>query len=420
MAQDPYLVDQLDIEPGATGTRRIRNNGGALEFLDSQVTGGITLLNLAGLKTMQNVLIVGQAGAGASYTTIQSALDAIPSAASVSNPYYVLVGPGQYRESLNIVRDGVYIFGFGAVLQSEAEATPDAPTAYHTLVIQSALGTTPTRVVLRNLRITNVHANYACVRVTGGVASTVGSNGIYLIDCDLEANSAVGNHPIWANAMNVIRMQGGSMSDPNGLGLTVIRECSDVLFQSVATPTPMDFRWVATNPVPGSAHVGYFIDNAPRLGEGSSLNPITNLETSAAPNQGHLQLSGVTQSTSTPITVAVSEGTFAANGCTLGDITVTGGQGVIGNSAHGTLATAAGGTIKRPQDTGNEAFAGDTTKAVTLAAEAPDADYTVVLETDTQPTNPGPFITLKTSTGFTINFGGAETLGVRWTVLFNN
>ncbi|MBV6343672.1 hypothetical protein HWQ67_19060, partial [Candidatus Magnetobacterium casensis] len=140
MAQNPILADQLDIEPGAAGTRRIRKaTDGSLEFLDALITGGVTLSRLAGLRNVQNVLIVGKAGAGAAYTTIQAALDAIPVGASWTAPYLVLVCPGVYTETVNIARNGVAIVGLGAVtIRSLAEDTPDGVGAYHTIVVQAA------------------------------------------------------------------------------------------------------------------------------------------------------------------------------------------------------------------------------------------------------------------------------------------
>ena len=70
MAQDPVLADQLQIEPGAAGTRLIyRAADGSLAFKDSLLTGGITLSQLAGLRSVANTLVVGKSGAGAAYTT---------------------------------------------------------------------------------------------------------------------------------------------------------------------------------------------------------------------------------------------------------------------------------------------------------------------------------------------------------------
>lgn len=48
VAQDPFKVDQIQIEPAATGTRKIRRNAdGSLEFVDPTYTSGIKLATLA-------------------------------------------------------------------------------------------------------------------------------------------------------------------------------------------------------------------------------------------------------------------------------------------------------------------------------------------------------------------------------------
>ncbi len=48
MAQDPYKVDQLQIEPAAVGTRKIRKNAdGSLEFVDPTYPSGVKLSALA-------------------------------------------------------------------------------------------------------------------------------------------------------------------------------------------------------------------------------------------------------------------------------------------------------------------------------------------------------------------------------------
>jgi hypothetical protein len=48
MAQDPFKVDQIQIEPAATGTRKIRKNAdGSLEFVDPTYPSGVKLSTLA-------------------------------------------------------------------------------------------------------------------------------------------------------------------------------------------------------------------------------------------------------------------------------------------------------------------------------------------------------------------------------------
>ena len=132
MAQDPFLIDQIQIEPGSGQTLLVSRDAatGALRLQDAVTTGGILLHQLAGLRAIGNVYVVGKTGTGAEYTTIQSALDAVPSAASSANPYIVLVMPGIYTETVNIARDGVRLVGLGnPLIRSALELTPDCRVA---------------------------------------------------------------------------------------------------------------------------------------------------------------------------------------------------------------------------------------------------------------------------------------------------
>src|SRR3989344_4953294 len=131
MAQGPFLIDQIQIEPGS----------GQLLLIYRDATGSVAF-QVAGLRTIGNVKVVGRSGAGAQYTTIQDALDTVPTSASATNPYIILVMPGRYDETVNIVRDGVRLVGLGQPeIRSALEATPDAPGADHTAIVSAQLGT---------------------------------------------------------------------------------------------------------------------------------------------------------------------------------------------------------------------------------------------------------------------------------------
>ena len=98
MAQPPYLLDVLQIEPGSGDTLTISRDStaGAMSFVDAIISGGVLLPNLVGLRNVTGLFIVGRAGDGAPYTTIQSALDAIPTGSSAAAPSLVMVMPGVY------------------------------------------------------------------------------------------------------------------------------------------------------------------------------------------------------------------------------------------------------------------------------------------------------------------------------------
>ena len=146
MAQDPQQVDAVLIEPAEAGTRLIDRDpsDGSLRFYDALVTSGIKLSELAGLRSVTSLLVVGKGGTGAEYTTIQAALDAVPASSSLTNPSLVLVGPGVYTENLLIEKNGVFLVGLGGAIIQAASA--DA-----TIKIQDAVATFPTFCHLQNL-----------------------------------------------------------------------------------------------------------------------------------------------------------------------------------------------------------------------------------------------------------------------------
>jgi hypothetical protein len=103
MPQPPFLIDVLQVEPGSGDTLTVSRDsaGGALKFVDALLTSGVLLPSLVGLRNVTGVYIVGRAGDGAPYTTIQSALDAVPDSSSAAAPSLVLIMPGVYTENVS-------------------------------------------------------------------------------------------------------------------------------------------------------------------------------------------------------------------------------------------------------------------------------------------------------------------------------
>ena len=414
MAQNPYLVDQVQIEPGAEGSRLIRKAAdGSLEFVDPTNTSGITLTQLAGLQSVANVLTVGKSGAGAEYNTIQEALDAIPASASATNPYFVLVGPGVYRETLNFARDGVIVQGFGAILQSLAEATPNGDGAYHTVVIQAALGTVPDLIMFRDLYISNVHNGYACIRATGGAASEVLSNGLYLHNCQLVANAAGGNRPIWADSVNYIYVQGGDMRDSGELSLCLFDNCAGVWVQGVRQVPALQVDIDNTGTLPSEDIQGVYLDDCFALGYQSTLVPPVAVTFTG--EGGEFSMNGCTGST--PNATFTGDQPVEVRNGEMGNITLSTCPLTLIRSTYGTLAVDAGSTVVMERDSGTEAFAAATSAAVTFPVSHLNNSYQVSLETPSQIAGGvPPWITDKLATGFTINFAQAQTMTVGWNV----
>ena len=174
MPQPPLLVDALQIEPGSGDTLTVNRDAvaGAMKFVDAILTSGVLLPELVGLRNITGVFVVGRAGDGAPYTSIQDALDAIPITSNAALPSVVLMMPGVYQENVVLQKDGVYMASPGGakIINSGAEDT---------LVISASTSVTPLQVVLRGVEIENTESGQACVRVDGAdsfAAATVTVN----------------------------------------------------------------------------------------------------------------------------------------------------------------------------------------------------------------------------------------------------
>jgi len=409
MAQDPLLVDQLQIDPGAVagGTRLIKAAAdGSLQFTDAIVTGGITLAQLAGLRSIGNLLVVGKSGAGAEYTTVQAALDAIPATSSLLNPYFVLVGPGRYKETLNLVRDGVHVIGFGATLASLAEDTPNAPGAYHTLVIQEALGTIPKYVTFSGIRITNAHDAYAAVRVEGGAGSEVAENLIALRECDL-INSGSGS-PVRATSVNNVLIQGGSMAESSATALVLADMCASFVMSGVNGVPNVQLNYDGGD-VPSIVTSDYQLAGCPNLGRGSLAPPVN----STLNTTGKLSIVGCSGGANLRL---AGDRSVVIRGSEVGNITLLDSVALsISGSKKGTITSGGTASLSEPVQRGSVAFAADLSKSVAFVTPQPDASYTVGIETDAGPTTSWA-ITGKTAAGFTIVFTAPQAMNVEWTI----
>lgn len=411
MAQDPMKVDQLQVEPGVAGIRLInRATDGSLQFFDAFITGGITLSRLAGLRNIGGLLVVGKTGAGAAYTTVQSALDAIPATSSPSNPYFVLIGPGVYKETLNVVRDGVTLIGFGAFLQSLAEDTPNGAGAYHTLVVQAALGTVPRKVTLINLDISNAHDAYAAIRVFGGAGSEVAQDRLLIQECNVRNTGA--GRPLWATSANHLYLKGGSMRGSGTSSMVLVEECASFLAEGVdgIPAAQMDFDTAGDLPSEAGSTSTYRLSGCPGVGADSLLAPPLS---STLSGRGLLEIVGCSGGAA-----AVFDGDRSVRviGSRLGDLTLNGSVAMsLDHSRKGSVTSGGTATLEEPVQRGTVAFVAEVTKAVVFATPQPNANYTVGLELGAPPANDEAWwVTAKTAAGFTLNFTSAQTLSAVW------
>jgi len=425
VAQGPFKVDQLQIEPGQTGARLFNRNStdGSIQFSDTIVTTPTSLHQLAGFKAMSQVFTVGKSGLGSAYTTIQSAIDAVNGATtSAANPALILIGPGVYQEDVSITKDGVHLFGLGMpTIQSAHEDTPGTNPS-NTVTIQSAGTYVPKQCILQNLIILNSHPpsgdNGACVRVTQGGGSlpakvglvetaaglTQGTGGIRIINCNLFARGA-GGYQIRADAINTLLVYGGDWSGSHAISGVLLEEVADFYAGQVdwMGNLQLDYDSGAAT-LPETVGSAYFLNGCSRIGSiASTLSGQGSLGIYSCPVVGTVGFSG--------------DRALTARGSQIGNLTAGAGTSTyLYNTTRGAVA-AGGGKVNESRYRGMVAFAGDTSKAVTLPWERVDATYTVTLDLDDQPAaGKWPAINGKAATGFTINFGAAQTLNVSYVI----
>ena len=411
MAQGPFLIDQVQIEPGSVGTRLISRDTGTGGLKLTDPLGSLLLSQMAGLRNIANVLVVGKSGLGAQYTTIQSALDVVPSNASATNPYIVLVLPGRYDETVTIVRDGVRLVGLGQPeIRSLLEATPDAPGATHTVSIVAGLGSVPRSLIIEGFIISNVHSTKAAVRVTGADGSLVGNGDIVLRNCSVRANSAVGNYSLWANACNNIVVEGGAWSEASNLGLLLLREVSVFRATGVTGLGALDLQYDTSEDEPANGAGSFVFNQCPDIAINTALM--------------------------TPVTVnCAGGGTVQFDSCSLNNPIFNGNQSLTARGTTflglrlndtvtatllnctrtGGLNNNVGAVLDEHQRAGEVTFAATTDEAVAFDIPFSDGNYQVAFEVDSQPVNDEtPWVTGKAGAGFTVNFATAQTLTLSW------
>lgn len=173
MAQPPLRLDALEIVgDSGVGTRLIHSDATTGEFLFSDaVVSARKLAEIVGLQGVDGVIICGS-GDGVSkdannnpITTVQAAFAAVPTAASATNPWLILVMPGVYIEDVYADRDGVHLRGLGNVVIRNA-------TSNDTLTILEGPFSVPRRVTFEGVRFENTDVSSACVTVTSALYAT--------------------------------------------------------------------------------------------------------------------------------------------------------------------------------------------------------------------------------------------------------
>ena len=388
---DPLLVDQIQIEPGSTGTRLISKDSSTTALsLSDPVSGDLTLADMVGLQKTGSLYFVG-ATAPATYTTIQAALDAVPVSSSKTTPSLVLVSPGVYSEALTVEKDGIILTSLGAV-------TIKAPSAGSTITFQQGGSSTPKYFRMESIRVENEYDGEACVELVGGSASEVAEEWIELINCDLVA-TGIGGYPVSAATVNKIRIQGGNWSESSSNSLLYIEQAAELLVSGVAGIYNSQLIYDQANPAPSIATSTYRYENCRMTG-----NVLVTLTTLGALEISNCVLANLTCNGDRIVT---------ANSSVMDDVVVNGTVAAsLRNCVRGAASGA--GTLAESTQTGTVAFAASSSETVTHAVEQPDTNYQVFPETElTEPVA----VQSKTTTTFVLAFSGAQTTSVGYTIV---
>lgn len=522
MAQPPFRSDAIQIEGDGPGTRLIEcAEDGSLLFTDPTAPGGVRLYELAGLQRAQHTLVVTPDGLAASkdaagnpITTIQAALDAVPSTSGALEPWTILVASGNYFEDLILTRSHVTLLGLGGVGVYSAGNE-------HTIRIVQGSDSTPYRVRLQNLTIGNGNAGRACVSLstaqfatgsvtvatnpnvgdtvtlngvvltaiaagpvpapgqfslgttaadtadnlsaaisdpvnalsivrssvignvinlrasqpgiagntvtlassvplilvisaptlTGGVdsssASQVASDVVEIIGCDLVA-TGVNGYQVLAQAVNNIRILGGSWSGSSSASFLDVRDCSSLQVRGVLDVQRLEVHYNSTS-----------INLPAQL---PSLFELWGIET-VLPFNSSLVGGGelVVAQSKVGNTSLAGDRAFSFQDVMIGTLFVGGtAQALLRRCNRGALAGDPTASLNEDRMEGEAVFAANAFQVVLFGVPRPNTSYTVVLDQPIQPTSladvPAVVLASKTSSQFEISFGSPQATSVRYVV----
>ena len=406
MAQPPLQLDALQIiGDSGIGTRTIDSDAtdGSMVLTDAVLTAGIKISRLPGLPEVDNVFLVGKGGlgvgkdaTGASYNTIQAALDDIPTSKNKDNRALVLVSAGTYVENLTIEKDGIEIRGLGGVIIRNTGAVD-------TITVVSGVGI-PLFTVLQDLQIENTNDNNACLRLTGGVGSTVAQFGVSVLNCDLLATGLSG-FQINSDTVNKVRVRGGSWAGGNTSALCRVDQTAEFDLRGVSDATRFLLAYTNVGSVPFLTTSAYRIWDSDCVGTFSStLTGVGSLEVRSS-KLGQTTLGG-----DRPVRMTDSQTVDLTVNDTL-PLTFVGGT-------HGTLTGSATSSIAERLIEGTITFTASASETVTFAVPNPDSNYTVSLDSElvVATISDVPSRANKTATAFDITFPVSVTTTVRFSV----
>jgi hypothetical protein len=392
MAQPPFKIDALAVEPGSGQTLTVDRDAetGSLRFRDTLVPSGLLLKQLAGLGTVTGVSVVGRSGSGAQYTSIQAALTAVAASASLTAPHLILVLPGVYTETLTWTKNGIYLVGLGRVV-----VTPATNAA--TLTVQAAVSTAPRAGGIRGIIWANPYDGQACISLVGGTASVVAADGFVIEECDF-APSGVGAYTVLADTINTLTLR--ECRAENVPGTTVLRltQCASVRVVGGTHPA-IQADYISTGSIPAITGSTYEFFSCRAIGTVQST----------------LTGAGAWTAVGCSAVGAVTLGgnrSFTWRECRVGAVVVNGTATAIFRAS--TYTSISGVGVADIDALGGVAeFSGDTTRAIVFDCPRATATYRVFLDSGVSAL---AWVSVRTTAGFTVAFGSSQTTSVRWRV----
>lgn len=401
MPQSPFQADQFQVEPSSGDTITIsRNTDGSLKFVDALVTSGISLSQLIAIQALSNVFVVGNSLVGASHTTIQSAIDEVPNTASSTDPYLIVVTSGTYQEDILIEKNGIILLALGyAVLQSA--------TVADTITVQENT-TIPQFLVVKGFHIQNTNASQSCVRVIGGAASDVASEGISLLDCHFVA-SATG-YPIRTSSVGKVFVKGGDMLSSNASAFCLVEETSYFSLVGVSDMTALQLDYDSTGDLSSVVGSTYRVLDC----NFNSNSTVASSISSTLSGDGSLSVSNVSDCGA--LSLGGDRG-YSFQNCKVGAITSTDTVTITLSNCKRDVASGTG-SLSESKSFGSLTYLASASETFTFGIPQPDLNYFVLIENDKGSTDGDiAYVSSKAVGSFDISFNGAVSTSVNFVIL---
>ena len=307
-------------------------------------------------------------------------------------------------------------FGTPTAIAAEiAIAVNDPANSFASFVTATAVGPVVTLSANTPGAVGNAYTLTATTTPAGGftlsgatfsggssAGSTVALGEVLVEDCVLVA-SAAGGYPIYGVAANYIRVQGGTLRGSSSSAQVYAENCAALRVFGVELVTNVNLSYDTTADRPSDLSCAYLLSGCGEVGD-----VLCNLVGAGSLTLANCPVVGtVGQAGDQALSVVRS----SIGALTLSDTTAA----VLSQSTRGVVTADPTATLAETTASGSVAFAASASEGVNLDAPAPDANYTVLL--DTGSTAETFAVTARTASGFTVDASVASTTTVRYTIL---